>query len=224
MASNLTQPQTAAITNALSPLRLGTYAAAAGFSASADTLEKYMWNALLSGAFFSSLHICEVAVRNGVAAVIERQYGNNWPWSVGFETSLPNPPQPYFSPRRELKRARNSVAAGATGKVIAELKFAFWCEMFTSRHDGRLWKPFIFLEFPHLPMPLLPEQHRKRIYDDLTILRKFRNRVAHHEPIIADALVPNHKRIKDLVAWRCASAELWLQQWETVTATLAAKP
>ena len=87
MASALTAAQMKTIVgNALA-----TFVGASGFSASADPIEKYSWHALTSAAFFASLHVCEVAVRNGVDAALVVVYGPNWPWNSTFERSLPNP-------------------------------------------------------------------------------------------------------------------------------------
>jgi hypothetical protein len=224
MASNLTPQQMIGITTALSPTRLGTYVVAPGFSATADAFEKYQWNALVSGAFFSSIHICEVAVRNGVASVLEVLYGPAWPWNVTYENSLPTPGGKNFNPRSELKRARAKMAVGATGKVIAELKFAFWCHMFTSRYQGRLWQPHIHNAFPHIPNGLTSDQARKTIWTDLDNLRVFRNRIAHHEPILAAPLAMHHQQLTQLIDWRSSDLSNWLSTWELITQTAAAKP
>lgn len=224
MPSNLTQQEYAEIINTLSNTRISTYLAANGFSPGADALEIYKWNALVSGAFFSSLHICEVAVRNGIAGALERAYGANWPWNATFLGSLPQPRGNQFKPRCELERARNKMTLGATGKVIAELKFAFWCHLLTSRYDGRLWEPHIRTEFPWFPSPLSVAGCRLLLHKSFDALRGFRNRIAHHEHIFSEPLQIHHDRIKSLVQWRCNSSLTWLSQWEMVSALLNARP
>jgi hypothetical protein len=203
---------------------MATFEVATGFSAGTDVLEKYSWHALTSAAFFASLHICEVAVRNGVASALELTYGPDWPWNPTFEHSLPNPRGPNFKPKDELLRARAKMALGATGKVIAELKFAFWCHMFTSRHQVRIWDAHIRNMFPNLPTGYTPAQARQAIHNELDSLRKFRNRIAHHEPILADPLSHRKASIQTLLNWRCADILAWHLAWETVTPTMAAKP
>lgn len=203
MASALTVAQIGAITITLSGTRLATFAGAPGFSVGADALEKYSWHALMSAAFFASLHVCEVAVRNGVDSALALTYGIDWPWNPTFERSLPSPNGNNFNPKKELLRARAKMAAGATGKVIAELKFAFWCHMFTSRYQVRVWDTNIHAAFPNLPVAYSAAQARQAIYLELDSLRKFRNRIAHHEPILADPLPARHQSIKSLVNWRC---------------------
>lgn len=223
MTSNLTPQQIADIEANLSLLRMSRFIGATGFSPTADALEIYTWNALVSGAFISSLHICEVSIRNGIANALERVYGADWPWNPTFFGSTPNSGV-YFNPRQELVKVRNKMAHGATGKVIAELKMAFWCHMLTSRYDVRIWEPHLRTEFPFMPSALSVADCRLRLHQNFDALRSFRNRIAHHEHIFTQPLAHHHDRIKKLVRWRCQSSSVWLSQWETVTATLKAKP
>lgn len=217
MPTKLSQYELDEVTNNLSTTRLGTYISAATTAAIAP-LDLYTWNALVSSAFFSSIHICEVTIRNGISDALARKYGAEWPWNPTFEYSLGSGMQ------KELKGGRFRISTGSTGKVIANLKFVFWCEMFTSRHDHRLWNPYLHLEFPHLSSTLSVTEGRKQIYTEMEILRKFRNRIAHHEPIFAYPLEDHHKRIQDLIELRCLSTSKWLSEWETVSGLLATKP
>lgn len=107
-------------------------------------LELYAWNAQVSAALLAPLHICEVVTRNAVAEVLELQYGNRWPWSQGFERSLPVAQHGYCL-AADLQNARKK--AQTTGKVIPELKFVFWQKMLTGRNDLRLWNNHLALAF-----------------------------------------------------------------------------
>lgn len=214
----LTPIQTTAVVNSLSPVRLGTYLVATGFSSGATTLDIYVWNALVSGAFFSSLHICEVVMRNGIAHALELKYGLDWPWNPGFERTLT------AARKVDLQQARQGISIGSTGKVIAELKFVFWCKMFTARHDLHVWNVNLRIAFPFLPFPLTIAAARTMLYDEMESLRRFRNRIAHHEPIFSYPLAEHQKRIIRLVKSRCSETAEWMGQWEIVTAALAAKP
>lgn len=214
----LSPAQTAAISKSLSPVRLGTYLSAPGFSPGATALDIYVWNALVSGAFFSSLHICKVVMRNGIAHALELKYGPEWPWNPGFERTLT------AARKTDLQQARQGIPTGSTGKVIAELKFFFWCKMFTARHDPHVWNANLRLAFPSLPSPLTVTAARTLLYGEMEALRGFRNRIAHHEPIFSYPLAEHHKRIDILVKYRCGETAEWLEQWEVITAALAAKP
>ncbi|WP_442783271.1 hypothetical protein [Collimonas fungivorans] len=224
MASGLSAAQISTITTTLSPARLGTFHAAPGFTPGADVAEKYSWHALTSGAFFVSLHMCEVAVRNGVDAALTATYGPDWPWQAVFENSLPNPAGPHFKPQSELRRARMQFAAGATGKVIAELKFAFWCHLFTRRYQNRLWDSHIKNAFPNLPPAYTPLQARAAIQRQLDPLRGFRNRIAHHEPILTEPLADRKLSIESLITWRCPDVANWHTSWEIISQNMLIKP
>ena len=214
----LSRNQISAITAALSPARMGTYLNATGFGTSTTALDIYVWNALVSGAFFSSLHIAEVVVRNAISQALELKYGSNWPWDTGFARSLPK-----WS-KDELQSARQGMPFGSTGKVIAELKFSFWCRLLTKAQDQHIWNAYLHTVFPFLPFPLTVAAGRKMLYDDMEALRGFRNRIAHHEPIIAYPLSQLQNRIQRLVKARCDKTADWLLHWEIVSVTLAARP
>ena len=138
-----------AVTIVISSARISTYESATGGKKpdSLEALNLYAWNADVSGALLIPLHVCEVAIRNAVSTAIENVYGDRWPWSSGFERSLPNPTRG-FSPKKDLINAR--LNQRTTGKVIPELKFAFWQSIFTSRHDQRFWNPYLTDLFPNM--------------------------------------------------------------------------
>lgn len=214
----LSPQQTAAITAAISPTRMGTYLNAAGLAPGATALDIYVWNALVSCAFFSTLHICEVVIRNAVAHALELKYGVNWPWHTGFERSLA------AWAKGELHSARQGIPVGSTGKVIAELKFAFWCKMFTAGQDQHIWHAHLRTVFPHLPSPLTVAAGRQMIYEDMEALRGLRNRIAHHEPIIGYPLTTCQARVQRLLNLRCKHTGAWVAEWEIVSAALSARP
>lgn len=209
-----------AVRQALSVARMTTYDAAA----SGDTslaLDLYRWNAEVSGAFMTPLHICEVATRNAVSEVLEGLYGRRWPWSRGFEQSLPRPTRGY-KPLQDLRNARSGQPT--LGKVIPELKFVFWQKMFTGRNDARLWIPALRRTFPNIGTTQSVQQQRLGIYGDLEQIRKLRNRIAHHEPIFSRDLAQDLAVISRLLGLRSSETELWLGQIETVTGLLPNRP
>lgn len=109
------------------------------------------------------------------------------------------------------------------GKVIAELKFAFWQSMFTARHNVHLWDPHILNLFPNAS-GMTARQLRQRIYDDLEVIRQLRNRIAHHEPIFSRNLQADLMRILELIELRSAPAIDWVLDMEDVSSILAERP
>lgn len=212
-----------AVKASLSAARVGSYEAAIGSHEDAErlALQLYAWNAEVSSAFMHPLHICEVVIRNAVADALEGVYGPLWPWSPTFERSLPAPPRGYNS-RQDLVSIRSNQPT--TGKVIPELKFAFWQRLFTGRHDTRLWDHHLRRVMPHLDSSKTIAELRQSLFDDLEIIRKLRNRIAHHEPIFTRALLDDYVMIRSLISMRCPSTAIWLDGMQRVTTVIAAKP
>lgn len=203
-----TEAEALLISNALSAARMSTYQnATAPAGTMLAALGLYGWNAEVSAGLLTPLHICEVAIRNAVAQALEAQYGARWPWSPGFERSLPNPAPPAYNPTRDLRLARSKYAT--TGKVIPELKFAFWQHMFTSRHDLRLWTPHLRTVLPNLPVDSTIAALRQQIFRDLESIRLLRNRIAHHEPIFTRNLAADLGKVMVLTYYRCEKTVNW---------------
>lgn len=184
-------------------------------------LQLYQWNLELSSAFIIPLHLLEISIRNAVVEGLESVHTHNWAWNQGFIRSLPNPSRGY-SPQRNLREvARTHPTAG---KVVADLKFVFWEKMFTARHDARLWNHHINNAFPHAPNSMTISQLRAQLYDDIFIIRKLRNRIAHHEPIFSRDLQEDYNKIYELISWRDTDTANWMCEIQSVTGLILEKP
>ncbi|WP_188583944.1 hypothetical protein [Azorhizobium oxalatiphilum] len=202
---------------ALSAARMSTYEAATS-TAGAEALELYVWNARMSAAFLGPLHICEVVLRNCAANAIEAVYGPRWPWSPGFETSLPHP-QAGYSPKFDLQIVRHKHSV--TGGVISDLKFAFWQQLFTRRHDHRIWNNHLFQVMPGSQAGCEVRSIVKAVYADLETIRRLRNRIAHHEPIFHRDLAREFDLIAALIGQTCPTTAGWMRyHYETDIRTL----
>lgn len=185
-------------------------------------LQLYAWNAQVSSAYLLPLHLYEVILRNAIADAIALRYGNNWAFEPYFENSLPDPTHGY-SPRRDLLSIRNQHAT--IGKIIPELKFAFWEQMLTKRHDGRIWNAHIKTVFPFLPVTATSSESRSLLNSFCYNIRKIRNRIAHHEPIFNQGTLKTAlEDIHTSISFRSMEATKWLSQLETVSTLFAAKP
>lgn len=209
-----------AVRQALSSPRVSTYENAVTLASTDDplALDLYAWNSLAAGALLAPLHVCEVVIRNAVSDAITFVYGNNWPWSYGFELSLP------AGRLKELKEARDKQGVTTTGKLIPELTFSFWQSMFTSRHDVRIWQPYIDRVLPNLPPSLPPHKKRSLVYQELDAVRALRNRIAHHEPIFLRNLSDDYQKIIEVIGFRCQLTAAWLDQYQTAKEIIAKKP
>jgi len=223
MSNPITPVALAAIKSALSPARIGTYEIAKPPASLTDpcAICFYEWNAEVSAAFLAPLHIFEVVLRNAVSEVLEHVYGPQWPWNSQLIKSLPNPPSGY-SPQRDLLGARTGVRS--TGKVIPELKFVFWQNMFTGRHDTRLWNPYLYRIMPNLDVTKPVQDNRKMIYGYVERMRVLRNRIAHHEPIFQRNLIDDYNIMHSIVGYRCQYTAAWLDSNQITKTIIAARP
>lgn len=207
--------------NVLSAPRFATYLRSTGNDRT-RVLNLYHWNLHVSAAFMIPLHILEIALRNAVVEAIEAVHGGAWPWTQGFIRSLPNPGPPAYNPTRDLSMC--AAQQPTEGKVVAELKFAFWESMLTKRHQKRLWDAHFFNVFPDVPGNLTSDQRRSELRADVEEIRKLRNRIAHHEPIFPRTLQDDFDRIMRCIQWRNAPTANWVRDIETVQAFLALRP
>ena len=206
----------------ISAPRFATYLQAVGNDRD-RALALYEWNLTLSAAFIVPLQVCEVAVRNGVAEAIEQVHGATWPWSNGFLRSLPRPKRVTdYNPELDLR----GVAARqpTTGKVVAELKLAFWENLFTVGQDSRIWNAHFRTFFPGAPATMTIAQARTIARNDLRAIRLLRNRIAHHEPIFARNIADEYQRVFEMIGWRSRVAAAWMDRKQGVTALIPLKP
>lgn len=204
---------------ALSVPRFSTYLAAANNDSNSE-VQLYFWNAAAASSLMLPMHFAEVSTRNSAAEALKSVYGPRWPWNPSFEFSLPSPHRG-FNPRSELVTVRSKEST--TGKVVAELKFVFWQKMFTQRFDARLWDGRILSLFPNAAVTVEADL-RTRVYSDLEVIRKLRNRMAHHEPIFARNLNAELEQILDLIQLRSMEVADWVRANESASQVLASNP
>ncbi len=220
-----TQNEERELPSIISVPRFETYLNAANRNISL-ALSLYQWNLELSAAFIIPLQVCEVAARNGVVHALEQQYGNNWHISKGFMRSLPNTKKGYcprsnFKSTSEILKKRQSLTSG---KLVADLKFVFWENMLTRRHDQRLWNPYFRASFPFADVNTSVQLARRKANTHLERIRNLRNRIAHHEPIFSRDTVSDYDCVLDVIRWRSPVAADWVQKVQKVKNINAQKP
>lgn len=188
-----------------SPARLGRYR-----TAQSGDIEKaasdYTHNLLLAEAMMPMLNVLEISLRNSINARLSAFYGRADWWGewVG---------NPDFS---RLNKQINNAKDGLKGrreqqtpdKVLAELTFGFWSSLFNSRHQHVLWQ-CLRLAFAHCPKVI---RKRQNISAALNQVRKLRNRVFHHEPLLwlTPSLIEQHATGATIINWIDPNLGLWL--------------
>lgn len=167
------------LTEALSRARLAPY------YRQGDTFEqayqRYVWNVRLSEAMLPALNYLEIILRNKVDKLICRHFGQNWLVTLPASLRLNDSDKDKITDTierftREYRRAPHH------DDIIAQINFGFWCAFFHKRYDPILWhrKHAITDVFPALPRE---KRTRRTIEQMLFLIKKLRNRIAHHEPI-----------------------------------------
>lgn len=187
-------PKLGAVERLLSPERLSRYTAMARGDR-VEALKLYERNTCLSEAFYTPLQGLEVCLRNAMSLELVARYGPTW---------YANAHRAFEHPLTEMiVTAERALAADkrdcTLGRIVAELNFGFWVTLISPRYDVPLWRPALRKAFPHRPKGT----ERKQVHKQLNAVRRLRNRVAHHEPVIHRDLSHDHELILRLVSWIC---------------------
>lgn len=188
------------IEQGLSRERLNKYFAATGNNLHA-ALSLYEKNTRLSEAFYTPLQVMEVCLRNVLNRELTNAYGDNWfrnnapPLEADAIISLQDKVT-------ELTRARRTVATGA---IVAEMSLGFWVGLLGPRYDNTLWRRALFRAFKEQGAGM----RRDRVHGRFNAMRRFRNRIAHHEPIFLVNLANVHAEIIEATSWMCTTTAAW---------------
>ena len=164
-----------------------------------SSITLYEFNIGISEAFYTPLQSVEVCLRNTIDRCMVDAYGTEW-----FHNG--NAPLSYDAQNEILATyghlgGQENVPAGS---VVAELKFAFWVGLMGPRYDATLWRKALYKGF-------LTTTGKKRsdVHGRFNAIRRFRNRVAHHEPIFHKDLALAHREIIEAIGWMCRDTKNW---------------
>lgn len=177
---------------ALSTERLSTYMHWA--DQNIDTAkELYGLNMALSEALYTPLHMLEITLRNAIHNKMLNVHGQRW----FTNNQIIIDPYQQGNVREAYKKHGNHAN---DGKIVAELTFGFWTALF-SPHNNHLWQHF----HPIFNAPV----KRKTISGKLNMIRRVRNRIAHHEVILQQDLLTRHQDMRELTGWLSTEALIW---------------
>lgn len=202
----------ASLLETISRARLGKYLHATGGVLSL-ALDLYERNMRLAEAFYVPLQTIEVTLRNKIDSQMTIVYGPNWLGDAGALF--------YRDARETIEEARQTASLGRAvitpDDVVAELPFSFWVGLLAKRYDATLWRRALFRAF--LAGGGKP---RDIVHGRLNAIRRFRNRVAHHEPVFHRPLSQLHGEIVEAIGWMCRDTSAWTAKHSRVQAVLGA--
>ena len=196
-------PTYAAIAATLSQPRLDRYLNAAGGDRHL-ALRLYVWNARICEAFYIPTQLAEIALRNALASGLCARYGTAWHMAPGLVSSLPGRLQNELQ-KVIAEEARMHGAAFNADHVVSALSLGFWVHLTSTTPRSYVWLGAIRSHFPHMP-PALGDHG---IRDAADRLRRFRNRIAHHNAIFDKRPTAEYRNVQNIVGWICPDT-LWL--------------
>jgi hypothetical protein len=197
-------PAVLALREAISAARLGTYIRHAHRNLRL-ALDLYAWNAHAGAALHPLLQVNEITLRNAIDRALTSQFGVAWPYSAGFLRSLPRRDRTTFeSCRSRLERSLRVVRA-TTGDVVAAQSYWFWVMLLNARFEQRIWSRELARSFPHAPPPVT----RAVLYTNAEMVRRLRNRIAHHEPLLDYDIPGAYRRAIAMVRWISPAKAAW---------------
>jgi hypothetical protein len=166
----------------LSSARLNRYLTACNGDKE-KTLKLYRLNIRLSQAFYAILSLFEVALRNAINGHYLTYFKDNeWLRNQCLGSGFLNNPQfgtGRFKSKKKIDAAIKELGIKYTHEsLVASLSFGFWVNLFAPL-QFRFAGQNLHKIFPKRPKGTLPKQ----IFNDLTKILGFRNRIAHHEPV-----------------------------------------
>lgn len=211
----------------LSATRFAVYLTATGADR-ARALALYEWNAQLSAALLHDLAHLEVGLRNAYDTALSAHWPGPPHWTLAGNTVFP----PVYRTRdrrrvdvneKQRESLRHAIAnaggpAVPPGKIVAELRFGFWRYLSSAAHEKTLWVPALHRAFP-------PGTDRAAHVDGpVGRLHDLRNRVAHHEPLLAVDVAGRLADVMGLAARLEPELGRHVHATSAVSGLLAARP
>ena len=145
------------------------------------TMQLYRYNLRLCQRFYGTLNLLEVMLRNAINEHYIAYYSDP-DWIVNQADS-----------GKLLEYNKDEIRQTEAGyrrrgiynndKMVASLTMGFWTKLFSKKRYKRGGKTLLQI-FPNKRKG----KNQADIYKELTHIREFRNRIAHHEPICFDGI------------------------------------
>ena len=185
--------------NAISIKRLAKYLAAVDGDLD-KALKLYEENMRLAEAFYTPLQCLEVCLRNGLNSRLCTTFGDDW-MTNGKPALEEGAKLSIQKAIEDLQKADHDVTPD---DIVAELNFGFWIGLMGPPYDATLWRQTLYKSFT-----AKGGQKRSTVHRRFNALRRFRNRVAHHEPIFHRPLEQLHSEIIEAISWMCRHTSAW---------------
>jgi hypothetical protein len=207
----------AAIEATISAARLERYLPISGDRQLA--LRTYTWNARLCEQFILPVQLAEICVRNALNRALVSKFGVNWFSNASLFSPLPDRLKNEIS--QAVKSERNQHGdAFSVNHMVSALSFGFWVHLTTKSAIRLIWGGKLPALFAHLPGGTADQQ----VFEKIDQLRKFRNRLAHHNAIFDKRPAAEYRNIQDIIGWACPDTLWFMRQLVNPAAVINQRP
>lgn len=201
--------------NMLSEPRMAPYLRSADGD-KAKALALYEWSARTSSAAFEVVGHFEVLLRNAIDRCLRdyfREEQCGIPWFL-----LPTPGGEHVAEAVNVVRERlRPLHKESRHQIVAGLSFGFWSGLLGTKYED-LWRECLRRAFPH------SSGKRKQVAVAIERVRKFRNRLAHHDSTINVDVPFEIRQVIELASFIDQDAAEWLQRCSNVMDVYAQRP
>lgn len=143
------------------------------------TMQLYRYNLRLCQRFYGALNLFEVMLRNAINEHYAAQFSDpDWIVNQADTGKLLEFNKDEI---RQTEAGYRRRGIYNNDKMVASLTMGFWTKLFSKKRYKRGGKTLLQI-FPNKRKG----KNQADVYKDLTHIREFRNRIAHHEPICFD--------------------------------------
>jgi hypothetical protein len=212
--------------NALSEPRMAPYLTIT--SSQHHALQLYAWNAKTASSAFEMVGHLEVLLRNAIDECLrehfrEAERGIPWfflPLAGGEHVSKALSDVRSRLQEQERSSARHGIRQSTRDsrhQIVAGMSFGFWSGMLGPKYE-ELWRACIHRAFPH------SSGKRSDVSAALERVRKFRNRLAHHDSMLNVDVPFEVRHILQVARYIDAEAAAWIEECTAVMSTYAKRP
>lgn len=212
----------------ISSRRIASYSKVFSTSNDVELVGAYLWNSHVCGVLYPLLSAAEITLRNSIDTALTADIGTFW-WKAGklkyksFATDTPAPDVvdkltknfgSAFNTARYERKSRQVSGSPDHQEVVAKTEFSTWEFVLDNEYMGNnlIWPKNLGRVFKGQWPTSQASAMLSGCKDQVALVRKFRNRVFHHEPAWKRFNVTNEQqavahlhekigKITDLISW-----------------------
>ncbi|CAI9000843.1 CAAX protease [Pseudomonas sp. IT-P74] len=184
----------------ISSHRITSYSRVFSTSNDAELVGAYLWNSHVCGVLYPLLSAAEVTLRNSIDTVLTADIGKFW-WKAGklryksFTPGAANPPDAVAKLTKNFGSAYNAAFIERKNRkvrgspdhqdVVSKTDFSTWEFVLDNEYmgDKLIWPKHLGRVFKGQWPTNQAGNMLSSCKDQVNLVRKFRNRVSHHEPV-----------------------------------------